>query len=362
MDRYGLGRGRLDVRGGASDPFPRGRAELAQPVEELAVEREAEAALAAGEGGGEGAQLRVQGIDRFRRADRRAEVDPPRVAERLDLDGLAAAQHDGAHRQLVDERLQRIGNAEARRRVEIAARGADVDRIDACRVIRDGARRAIGNPALAGCGRGRVPAELGGCARRHQVRLAGRRADPEQPEQPGALELRAELELASGHPVEPAEVEIMSLGRQAGTHRVEVHPVAGGVDEHVAAVDCSRHGPRLTGCGPGIRAHGTRLALAVALGDRRGAALVDVEQEHRRDLVGLSEVADDRRGDRPPGPEHGDLQLRALALRATCSVVRAEPRQLHFTSSLARSASQSSIRSWARLRSRPVSSSILRMR
>ena len=82
-----------------------------------------------------------------------------------------------------------------------------------------------------------------------------------------------------------------------------------------------------------------RLCLAASVLRRHGLGppQIDVEETHRRDLLGLSEVADDRRCDCPAGSQHGNP---------------------HAISSLARRASQSSTRSFARLRSRPVSSSM----
>ncbi len=71
-------------------------------------------------------EFRVQRVDRLARADRVAEVDAAAVGQRLDLDGLAAAQNDRLQRQLVDERLERVRRPQpavgGRRRVTAARR------------------------------------------------------------------------------------------------------------------------------------------------------------------------------------------------------------------------------------------------
>ena len=93
----------------------------------------------------------------------------------------------------------------------------------------------------------------------------------------------------------------------------------------------------------GARVHpgGAGIGAAVAIGHSLGPRLVDVEEDELLGLVRLGEIADDRGGDRAAGSKDRDP---------------------HATSSLARRASQSSMRSVARERSRPVSSSIFRMR
>ena len=67
--------------------------------------------------------------------------------------------------------------------------------------------------------------KFGDGARCHQVRLAGRGAHAEQREPPGTLESVAQLELAEGHVVEAAEVDVVAARGEACLHRVEVDPV-----------------------------------------------------------------------------------------------------------------------------------------
>ena len=136
--------------------------------------------------------------------------------------------------------------------------------------------------------------------------------------------------------IEAAEVEVVAAGVQTGSHRVEVDPVARRVDEHVRADQRRRERALASGVNRG----GGRLAHAVSLRDGGRALRVEVQQVEGLDLVRLGEVPDDRRRDRPARAQHGDP---------------------HRTSSRARSASQSSMRSVARERSRPVSSSIFRI-
>ena len=132
--------------------------------------------------------------------------------------------------------------------------------------------------------------------------------------------------------VEAAQIHVVAAGVQTGVHRSQVDPVCGGVDEHLDP------GQLLGEVAGGVRPAGLRLAAAVLHGHLLGAAQVEVEQPHRGYLVGLGQVADDRGSDRAAGSEN---------------------RHAHqATSSFARSASQSSTRSLARLRSRPVSSSM----
>ena len=170
VDRGGPRRLRHDRLGRGPDLLRRRVGQLAQALERCRGQREAEGALAAAEALAEGPQLGVQGVDRVGGPDRLAEVDLAAVAQRLDLGRLAVAQDDRGQRQLVEQRLQRVGDREARGRVEVAAAGDDVDRLD------------VGLAAA-------LLAQLGDRPRRHQVRLAGARADPEHREPAGGGEL-----------------------------------------------------------------------------------------------------------------------------------------------------------------------------
>ena len=123
----------------------------------------------------------------------------------------------------------------------------------------------------------------------------------------------------------------MAAGLEAALHGGEVDRVVSRVDEHVDAGELVGQARARVG------AARLGLAAAVVVGHPLGALEIDVEQRQALGLLRFGQVADDRRGDRPAGSEHGHL---------------------HETSSFARSASHSSTRSCARLRSRPVSSSI----
>ena len=240
--------------------------------------------------------------------------------------GRAVAEDDRRHGQLVEDRPQRVGDAEAPWRRQVAARRGDVDR------TRPSAARARRRPS-----------------RRHQVRLPRRRADPEHGEQAGLLELVRACELALGHPVEATEVEVVDAGREAGIHRLEVDPVAGRVDEHVAALErpwrasprrpparWRRRAPRAPCRNRARRRRGRR-------GPRRGrAARARAPRRTRRDRGRSPARSSPRR--------RGRRRRRRVAHPFTC------------TSSLRSQRQPSSIRSVARPRSRPVSSSILRIR
>ena len=89
------------------------------------------------------------------------------------------------------QRPERVGEAEAAGRVEVAAGGEHEIHVG-------------------------LPGELAHRARRHHVRLPRRRADAEQREQARALELVGELELLGGDLVEAAEVDVVAAGLEAG--------------------------------------------------------------------------------------------------------------------------------------------------
>ena len=78
------------------------------------------------------AQLGVQRVDRLGPADRVAVVDASPAAERLDLDRAPVFEDDRGHRQLVDQRLDRVRRPEppSAGAAEVAAGGADLDRVD----------------------------------------------------------------------------------------------------------------------------------------------------------------------------------------------------------------------------------------
>ncbi len=310
VDREGAARLRHRLGRRPPDLVGLGAGQLPQALEGGRGEREPEAALAAAEALTEGEQLGVQRVDGPPCADRLAEVDLAAVGERLDLDRLAVAEDDRGEGELVEEGLERVGNGEAGRRVEVPAGSDHV--------------YAVGRAA-----------ELGNRASRHQVRLARARPDAEHCEQPGLLELAVQLELLRGDVVEAAEVEVVRPGPQAGPLRVKVDAIARRVDQGVDV------GEQLVEALAGVRLRGARLAATLGRGDGRRLLAVEVQQQDRADLIRLGEVAHDRRRDRASG---------------------SQDRNVHATSSLARRASQNSIRSWARDRSRPVSSSTLRIR
>ena len=101
-------------------------------------------------------------------ADRIAVVDGAAGAERLDLDRVPVLEHHRFQRQLVDQRLDRVGRPEPAvvGGGGVAPGGADLDLVDPV-----GAR-----PAAHGL-------------RGHQIGLARARPDPEHREPPGPLEL-----------------------------------------------------------------------------------------------------------------------------------------------------------------------------
>ena len=248
----------------------------------------------------------MKGEDRLGLADRVAEVGVRPFLKRLHLLGTAVDQRHRRHRDLVEQRPQGVGEAELPGRLQVAAAGEHRDRDRLARQLRH-------RPG------------------RQQVGLARRRPDAQQGELAALLELAGELELLRGHVVEAAEVHVVAAGVEAGAHGREVDPVCGRVDEHLHSLELLRE------IGGRVGLAGLRLAAPVLHRHRLGLAQVDVEQAHRGDLLGLREVPDDRRRDRPAG---------------------AEDRDPHAISSRARRASQSSTRSFARLRSRPVSSSM----
>ena len=262
---------------------------------------------------------------------------PPSVSG-LDLLRRPVAEHHRPHGQLVEQRLERVGDAEAGRRVEIAAGRRTRDRSTSTgRRSQLSARSSTAAPSGSSC-----PAPS-----RCRAGRAARR-----------LESRAELELAAGHPVQAAEVEVVAARRQAGRHRVEVDPVAGRVDEHVAALEGASEGSRSVGRSARVGERGARLAARreatrrARPGPRRGRAAAGRRPRPTRPGRARSPARSSRRLRGRPHAVPGADRRRSRGCR----------RIVHATSSLARSASQSSIRSVARDRSRPVSSSILRIR
>ena len=108
-------------RRSAGSPPP-GPAVSSRRVDSRSGDRESlKLACAATEAVAEGAQLGVQGVNRLGRPDRLAELDHPAGGERVDLLRRPVAEHHRPHGQLVEQRLERVGDAEAGRGVEVAA-------------------------------------------------------------------------------------------------------------------------------------------------------------------------------------------------------------------------------------------------
>jgi hypothetical protein len=253
----------------------------------------------------------VQREDGGHGADRLADVDLAAGRQGRDVPGLAVADHDGRDGELVEQRPKGVRVAGPVGRVEVATGGHHVHLLGRVTQLVDGANA-------------------------HDVRLARGGAHAEQGQETRPLELAVKLELAGGHVVEPTEVDVVAAGPQARPHRVDIDAVAGRVHEHEGVLQ------GLAQPLPGVDVPGEGLVAAVALGHRERALGVEVQQKELGHLLRLGEVAHDRRRDRPARAEHGDPHAA--------------------TSSRARSASQNSIRSCARERSRPVSSSTRRMR
>ena len=75
--------------------------------------------------------------------------------------------------------------------------------------------------------------------RRQQVRLAGRRAHPQQRTQPRRPELLVQTELLARHVVEAAEVDVVDARRERAAHHRKVESVVGAVDDDRAAVQAA---------------------------------------------------------------------------------------------------------------------------
>ena len=71
---------------------------------------------------------------------------------------------------------------------------------------------------------------------REQVRLARRRAEPEDRRAAGGRELFVELELAARHVEEPAEVDVVGARGESAAHHVEVEAVVDAVHDHARAL------------------------------------------------------------------------------------------------------------------------------
>src|SRR4051812_26196014 len=115
----------------------------------------------------------MESEDRLARADRLTEVGRRAVLQGLQLAGPAVDQRHPGHRDLVEQRPDRVREAEARGWLEVPPCGEDRDRNRFAR---------------------QLTARPGG----EQVCLARRGADPEQRQQSALLELAGELELLRG--------------------------------------------------------------------------------------------------------------------------------------------------------------------
>ena len=163
-------------------------------------------------------------------------------------------------------------------------------------------------------------------ARASRFVLPGTGAEAEHGRPAGRTPARGLGVLLGGDVVEPAEVEVVTAGGEAALHPLEIGPVGAGVQQQLGAVEIVGQ---------------PRLAAAVRVGDRLRALARGIDQCDRSDLVGLGQVAHDRRRDRAAGTSYRDS---------------------HLMSSRPLSASQKSIRSRAESSDRPVSSSTRRIR
>ena len=218
----------------------------------------------------------------------------------------------GAHRQLVDQRARRVGVAGPVGRVEVAAGGAARRSARAWRPAPRTARTAI------------------------TLVLPGEEPMPSSASSPAASNSALELELLAGQVVEPAEVDVVAAGLQAGAHRVEVHAVAGRVHQHVDAVERRRPGrrarrpPRPSPW----RRRGRRPPPARARRRGRAAAARDASSDSARSRTIAGAMM-------PPAPRIGDPHAHQLP----------RPQRQPELDPVARA-----------LRSRPVSSSTRRIR
>jgi hypothetical protein len=83
--------------------------------------------------------------------------------------------------------------------------------------------------------------------RRQEVRLAGRRAHPEQRSQPALAELAVQLELLPRDVVEPAEVDVVRTRDEGALHHRQVEPVVGAVDADRAPLEDTSDGGGIRG-------------------------------------------------------------------------------------------------------------------
>ena len=126
---------------------------------------------------------------------------------------------------------------------------------------------------------------------------------PSSARSPRSLELAVQLELLAGEPVEPAEVEVVAAGRQAGAHRVEVHPVAGRVDQHVAALERARRRPSRASTGRALRLAGPCSGRPPGARRRRGrAAQAPTSSDSARSRTIAGAIV-------PPAPSTATLSL-----------------------------------------------------
>ena len=89
------------------------------------------------------------------------------------------------------------------------------------------------------------PAEALDGRAREEVRLAGRRAHPEDRRELRAAEFVVELELLACHVEEPAQVDVVRAGAQRSPHHLEVEAVVGAVDADGRSVEGARDGIRV---------------------------------------------------------------------------------------------------------------------
>ena len=174
-------------------------------------------------------------------------TSPPGVSG-VDLAGLAVADDHGRHGDLVEQRLDGVGVARAVGGIEVAARSHHLH-------------------LLRGC------AQRSGRRHTHHVRLARARPHAQQCQAVGLREALAKLQLLRGHPVQPTQVEVVAARGHRGFHRLQVDPVGGRVDQHLAALQRRGHAGLAR-----IDRPGACLAGAVALGRLAGAVGVQVRR------------------------------------------------------------------------------------
>ena len=116
---------------GDGDLIRRRVGERPQPLEQRLGERQPEARVLAAEAVGERRELRVKREDRLGGSDRPAEVELAARRQRRNPRRLRRLDHNGLHRQLVEQRLDRVRRAEAivGDGLVVAAGGSDLDRV-----------------------------------------------------------------------------------------------------------------------------------------------------------------------------------------------------------------------------------------